>query len=214
MPATRYRQPLSVNQKMESQPQTSKIARLAGNGLGISCCSMEERNKSVGGSRSPPIELGLELGCGGFSDRGMSKCKEESYGFTILQWQELNMQYVIYKYIESGFPVPYNLLVPIWKTVASSLGGFSNFYQVYPGFTGYEESNKNNGESEPGRCRRTDGKKWRCSREAVADHKYCEKHMHRGRQRSRKFGEAATSPSTACTKLSIALSVPTTSSFH
>ncbi len=39
---------------------------------------------------------------------------------------------------------------------------------------------------EPGRCRRTDGKKWRCSKEAAPDSKYCERHMHRGRNRSRK----------------------------
>ena len=39
---------------------------------------------------------------------------------------------------------------------------------------------------EPGRCRRTDGKKWRCSKEAHPDSKYCERHMHRGRSRSRK----------------------------
>lgn len=39
---------------------------------------------------------------------------------------------------------------------------------------------------EPGRCRRTDGKKWRCSKEACQDSKYCERHMHRGKNRSRK----------------------------
>lgn len=39
---------------------------------------------------------------------------------------------------------------------------------------------------EPGRCRRTDGKKWRCSRDAVPDQKYCERHINRGRHRSRK----------------------------
>ena len=43
---------------------------------------------------------------------------------------------------------------------------------------------------EPGRCRRTDGKKWRCSKNVVPDQKYCERHMHRGRQRSRKPVEA------------------------
>ncbi|KAL5214992.1 hypothetical protein ABZP36_004144 [Zizania latifolia] len=43
---------------------------------------------------------------------------------------------------------------------------------------------------EPGRCRRTDGKKWRCSKEAAPDSKYCERHMHRGRNRSRKPVEA------------------------
>lgn len=44
---------------------------------------------------------------------------------------------------------------------------------------------------EPGRCRRTDGKKWRCSKDVVAGQKYCERHMHRGRQRSRKLVEAS-----------------------
>ena len=39
---------------------------------------------------------------------------------------------------------------------------------------------------EPGRCRRTDGKKWRCSREAFGESKYCDRHMHRGKNRSRK----------------------------
>lgn len=42
---------------------------------------------------------------------------------------------------------------------------------------------------EPGRCRRTDGKKWRCSKEAFPDSKYCERHMHRGKNRSRKHVE-------------------------
>lgn len=48
---------------------------------------------------------------------------------------------------------------------------------------------------EPGRCRRTDGKKWRCSRDVVAGQKYCERHVHRGRNRSRKPVEIPT-PST------------------
>ncbi|KAL6569412.1 hypothetical protein OROMI_013926 [Orobanche minor] len=40
---------------------------------------------------------------------------------------------------------------------------------------------------EPDRCRRTDGRKWRCSKNAVPDQKYCDGHMHRGRRRgSRK----------------------------
>ncbi|XP_058006136.1 growth-regulating factor 5-like isoform X2 [Hevea brasiliensis] len=53
---------------------------------------------------------------------------------------------------------------------------------------------------DPGRCRRTDGKKWRCSKEAHPDSKYCERHMHRGRNRSRKHVElASTTTSTAAT---------------
>jgi len=50
---------------------------------------------------------------------------------------------------------------------------------------------------EPGRCRRTDGKKWRCARDVVAGQKYCERHMHRGRNRSRKPVELPTPTSTA-----------------
>ncbi|KAL3630746.1 hypothetical protein CASFOL_023730 [Castilleja foliolosa] len=37
-----------------------------------------------------------------------------------------------------------------------------------------------------GRCKRTDGKKWRCSRDVAPHQKYCERHLHRGRPRSRK----------------------------
>lgn len=47
---------------------------------------------------------------------------------------------------------------------------------------------------EPGRCRRTDGKKWRCSKDAYPDSKYCERHMHRGRNRSRKPVETTNAP--------------------
>jgi len=43
-----------------------------------------------------------------------------------------------------------------------------------------------NTDLEPGRCRRTDGKKWRCGRDVVPDQKYCEKHVHRGRQWPRR----------------------------
>ena len=52
---------------------------------------------------------------------------------------------------------------------------------------------------EPGRCRRTDGKKWRCSKEAYPDSKYCERHMHRGRSRSRKPVELTSSTTTTAT---------------
>lgn len=47
-----------------------------------------------------------------------------------------------------------------------------------------------NGDPEPGRCKRTDGKKWRCSKEVAPQQKYCERHLHRGRPRSRKPVEA------------------------
>lgn len=47
----------------------------------------------------------------------------------------------------------------------------------------------NSTDPEPGRCKRTDGKKWRCSRDVAPEQKYCERHMHRGRPRSRKHVE-------------------------
>lgn len=60
---------------------------------------------------------------------------------------------------------------------------------------------------EPGRCRRTDGKKWRCSKEAYPDSKYCERHMHRGRNRSRKPVEVS-SATTTTTATTTAISIP------
>nr|GEW88619.1 WRC-like protein [Tanacetum cinerariifolium] len=41
-------------------------------------------------------------------------------------------------------------------------------------------------DTEPGRCRRTDGRKWRCRSAVIPDQKYCLHHMHRGCNRSRK----------------------------
>jgi len=46
-------------------------------------------------------------------------------------------------------------------------------------------------DTEPHRCRRTDGKKWRCGKDTVPNQKYCERHMHRGRNRSRKLVETS-----------------------
>lgn len=46
-------------------------------------------------------------------------------------------------------------------------------------------------DTEPWRCRRTDGKKWRCSKEALPQQKYCERHIHRGRHRSRKLVDSS-----------------------
>ncbi|KAK8716586.1 hypothetical protein V6N13_043892 [Hibiscus sabdariffa] len=115
--------------------------------------------------------------------------------FTPSQWNELNHQALIYKYITSNVPVPSNLLIPLKKSLnpyaftSSSVGsllynslGWGSFHLRYTDNTNLE----------PGRCCRTDGKKWRCSREAVADQKYCERHINRGRHRSRKPVESQT----------------------
>ncbi|KAL4348671.1 hypothetical protein GQ457_17G021380 [Hibiscus cannabinus] len=189
----------------EMQPQHSplKIARFADFGIGLpnlgDSWNMESGGGGGGGGGSPPIGLGLELGRGS-SQRQTGFTK--SCGFTVFQLQELQLQSLIYKYMEAGLPVPDHLLLPIWKSVAGSLGGLHGSpYQLYTGYLGCGSLHleyKNGFDPEPGRCRRTDGKKWRCSKEAVPDHKYCERHMHRGRQRSRKLVEApSTSTSTS-----------------
>lgn len=41
-------------------------------------------------------------------------------------------------------------------------------------------NDRNSIEPEPGRCRRTDGKKWRCKSAVISGQKYCATHMHRG----------------------------------
>ncbi|KAA0036396.1 hypothetical protein IC582_018253 [Cucumis melo] len=114
--------------------------------------------------------------------------------FTQSQWVELEHQALIYKYLSSNVPVPSNLLIPLKKSLypygltcssAGSLPPNTRWGSFHLGFSG-------NADPEPGRCRRTDGKKWRCSRDAVADQKYCERHINRGRHRSRKPVEGQT----------------------
>ncbi|KAL6227532.1 PREDICTED: growth-regulating factor 1-like [Fragaria vesca subsp. vesca] len=110
--------------------------------------------------------------------------------FTPSQWIELEHQALIYKYLNANAPVPSNLLIPLKKSLYHyGLSGpspnslsWGSFHLGYSGST----------DPEPGRCRRTDGKKWRCSRDAVADQKYCERHINRGRHRSRKPVEGQT----------------------
>ncbi|KAL1093388.1 hypothetical protein V6Z11_D06G028300 [Gossypium hirsutum] len=129
--------------------------------------------------------------------------------FTPSQWMELEHQALIYKYINSNEPIPSNLLIPIRKALGST--DFSSFSggplkTNTLGWGAFRLGFSNNTDPEPGRCRRTDGKKWRCSRDAVADQKYCERHMNRGRHRSRKpvegqSGHSAGATSTTTTKV-------------
>ncbi|TVU45723.1 hypothetical protein EJB05_05220 [Eragrostis curvula] len=98
--------------------------------------------------------------------------------FTPSQWMELEHQALIYKYLNAKAPIPSSLLISISKSFRSS--NRVSWRPIYQGYTNAES------DPEPGRCRRTDGKKWRCSKEAMADHKYCERHINRNRHRSRK----------------------------
>ncbi|XP_010556485.1 PREDICTED: growth-regulating factor 1-like [Tarenaya hassleriana] len=110
-------------------------------------------------------------------------------GFTQSQWIELEHQTLIYKYMCANIPIPSALLLPIRKAFESAglsclSGGLLRSNAL--GWGGFHLGFSSNADPEPGRCRRTDGKKWRCSKDAVPDQKYCERHMNRGRHRSRK----------------------------
>ncbi|KAG6425117.1 hypothetical protein SASPL_115541 [Salvia splendens] len=116
--------------------------------------------------------------------------------FTPSQWMELEHQALIYKYIAANVPIPSHLLNPIRK--AFEAAGFSVLRSNPVGWNGFHLGFSNT-DPEPGRCRRTDGKKWRCSQDAIMDHKYCERHMNRGRHRSRKPVEGQSGPSAKLT---------------
>ncbi|KAG8059257.1 hypothetical protein GUJ93_ZPchr0002g24333 [Zizania palustris] len=114
------------------------------------------------------------------------------YPFTASQWQELEHQALIYKYMASGTPIPSDLIIPLRRSFLLDSALATSPSLAFPpqpslgwGCFGMGFGRKAE-DPEPGRCRRTDGKKWRCSKEAYPDSKYCEKHMHRGKNRSRK----------------------------
>lgn len=120
----------------------------------------------------------------------MSGRSSSRYPFTASQWQELEHQALIFKYMASGIPIPPDLIIPIRRsflldcTATSPSLAFPHTQLGWNCFQmGYGRKTE---DPEPGRCRRTDGKKWRCSKEAYPDSKYCERHMHRGKNRSRK----------------------------
>ncbi|KAE8727357.1 Growth-regulating factor 10 [Hibiscus syriacus] len=107
----------------------------------------------------------------------MAACLE--FPFTFSQRKELERQVMIFKYMMASVPVPVDLLLPSVPVAShSALGGGALNLRL-----------AGSGDVEPGRCKRTDGKKWRCSRDVAPNHKYCERHLHRGRPRSRKHVE-------------------------
>ncbi|URE25050.1 QLQ [Musa troglodytarum] len=149
-----------------------------------------------------PLMLGLGLGLG----RGVGASKPV---FTFMQLQELEHQALIYKYMAAGLPVPVQLVLPIWKSVAAS--SFDHY--SYPsccsdGLRSLCLDYRNIMVPVPGRCRRSDGKKWRCSRDVVPNQKYCERHMHRGRNRPRKPVEAGATTSITATSTQLSITVP------
>ncbi|KAF4368932.1 hypothetical protein F8388_021544 [Cannabis sativa] len=115
--------------------------------------------------------------------------------FTATQWQELEHQALIFKYMVSGVPIPSDLIYSVKRSLDSTFS--SRLFSQHPtGWGCFEMGFGRKVDPEPGRCRRTDGKKWRCSKEAYPDSKYCERHMHRGRNRSRKPVEVSSNTTT------------------
>ncbi|KAJ6706257.1 hypothetical protein OIU79_010829 [Salix purpurea] len=154
----------------------------------------------------------------------------DGFPFTATQWHELEHQALIYKYMVSGVPVPPELLYSVKRSLESSLASrlfphqpskliCAYFFECCSLFSKKNVQKKagnvffaagwgcfgRKADPEPGRCRRTDGKKWRCSKEAYPDSKYCERHMHRGRNRSRKPVELASTATTAAAAPAIPL---------
>lgn len=72
----------------------------------------------------------------------------------------------------------------LYELVSLGFGADVKSLTLVVGWNVYEMGMGRKIDAEPGRCRRTDGKKWRCSKEAYPDSKYCERHMHRGKNRS------------------------------
>ncbi|XP_039004802.1 growth-regulating factor 1-like isoform X1 [Hibiscus syriacus] len=132
----------------------------------------------------------------------------DRFPFTASQYQELEHQALIFKYMVSGVPIPPDLLFTIKRScLDSSLPSRLFSYQPqHIGWNCFQMGLGRKVDPEPGRCRRTDGKKWRCSKEAYPDSKYCERHMHRGKNRSRKPVEVSNTtmanPSTATRNIS------------
>ncbi|KAK4432826.1 Growth-regulating factor 3 [Sesamum alatum] len=130
------------------------------------------------------------------------------FPFTASQWEELEHQALVFKYIVSGIPIPQDLLFTIRTSLDSSLSSRFLLHQPHHiGLNGFHMGLGRKVDPEPGRCRRTDGKKWRCSKEAYPESKYCERHMHRGRNRSRKpveiLSQTPTKPAAAAAPLPI-----------
>ncbi|KAG0478640.1 hypothetical protein HPP92_013359 [Vanilla planifolia] len=113
--------------------------------------------------------------------------------FNAAQWQELQLQTLIYKYIRAGASVPLELILPLKRSVinASSYAHLSRQNQHHqPAVRQSGYWSRCAVDPEPGRCRRTDGKKWRCSRDVVVGQRYCDRHVHHGKNhRSRKLVE-------------------------
>ncbi|KAJ1280526.1 hypothetical protein BS78_04G239800 [Paspalum vaginatum] len=188
---------MAEDKETDSPQPPSKLPRL-------SCGDTSAGEVTMAASAPLGLGLGLGLGGGGGGEQdaqasvttAAAPAPKRSSALTFMQQQELEHQVLIYRYFAAGAPVPVHLVLPIWKSVAASSFGPQRFPSLM-GLGSMCFDYRSSMEPEPGRCRRTDGKKWRCSRDVVPGHKYCERHVHRGRGRSRKPVEAASAAAPA-----------------
>ncbi|KAJ7971510.1 Growth-regulating factor [Quillaja saponaria] len=183
-------------QHESEQPYPAKIPKLL----------VEPHQQPSGGSALPLFvsEPNSKINAlSAFSDSTSATTKYTKMGsyFSLAQWQELELQAMIFRYMLAGAAVPPELLQPIKKSLIHSPPYFlphplQNYSHFQPALLQSGYWSRAAMDPEPGRCRRTDGKKWRCSRDVVAGQKYCERHLHRGRNRSRKPVELPTPLST------------------
>uniref|UniRef100_A0A803M8G5 Growth-regulating factor n=1 Tax=Chenopodium quinoa TaxID=63459 RepID=A0A803M8G5_CHEQI len=79
------------------------------------------------------------------------------FPFTATQWQELEHQALIYKYMAAGIPIPSDLLFTVKRSLDSSISSKLFPYQPSPlGWNPYQMGYGKKIDPEPGRCRRTD----------------------------------------------------------
>ncbi|CAK9167454.1 unnamed protein product [Ilex paraguariensis] len=114
-----------------------------------------------------------------FRSSGQGMPASGKVALTRSQWQELERQMMIYKYMMASIPIPPELLLSITRSPSHIPFAQSNI-------SGLDLRFSSGSDPEPWRCRRTDGKKWRCSRDVAPEQKYCERHAHKSRPRSRK----------------------------
>ncbi|KAK4431271.1 Growth-regulating factor 7 [Sesamum alatum] len=144
-----------------------------------SSCGVGENLARSSSTNSQPFDIFAAHSTTPYKSPGMMAANV-GFPFTSAQWKELERQAMIYKYMMSSVPVPPDLLFPLSRSFPPAAAVDSSASSLY------NVRCSKNGDPEPGRCKRTDGKKWRCSRDVAPHQKYCERHLHRGRPRSRK----------------------------
>nr|GEV49662.1 growth-regulating factor 1-like [Tanacetum cinerariifolium] len=190
-----FDQPNKTTMSMRSDPMLSVSAPDTNNMLSFSSndTAKDANQTSLFSFYQPPNAYIRNTGYGsGGIQTGMNIPISRYKGpFTPSQWMELEHQALIYKHFVANVPVPAHLLNPLRNSLNTFLfPGSSSAASHAPNSYGW-------GSFQLG----TDGKKWRCSRDAVPDQKYCERHINRGRHRSRKpvesqNGHALSGPTT------------------